>query len=101
MKTLKRISILLIFSLAIFAGEEKDCFAAFFHAHKQIDCTANEASSGNLVIAHIDHADEVVSIIPDLFSFNSNESLSKKILKSESFFPQNNCTRIWQPPKLA
>jgi len=92
MKTLKKILLLILFSLAIFAGVEKI---------KQIDCTANEVISCNSVIAHVDHADEVASVIPDLFSFHSNESLRKKILKSESFFPQNICTRIWQPPKLS
>jgi len=92
MKLLKKISIIVLFILAIFAGMEKI---------RQIDCSSNEAISCNSVIAHLDHADEVASVIPDLFSFNSNEILREKILKSEFFFLQNNCTRIWQPPKLS
>jgi len=101
MKTLKKTVLFIIFSLAVLAGVEKDSFASFFHAHKQIDYTANEARTGNTVNALMDYADEVASVIPDIYLFNSNQIQSENILKSESFFPQNICTRIWQPPKLS
>jgi|GEM_PF-6175988 len=98
---MKKILLLLILSLALFASVEKECISSFFHAHKQIDYTANEARSGNSINTHIDFADEDVTVLSDLLTITPLCILSERVLKSEFFFLKNSCTRIWQPPKLS
>lgn len=98
---MKKISILLILSLVLFASVEKECISSFFHAHKKIDNTANEARSNNSINTHIDFAEEDVTVFTDRLLFAPPSILSEKVLKSESFFIMNVCTPIWQPPKLS
>lgn len=101
MKTMKKLSILLICTLALLTGVEKACLASFDHRYKQLDMPVGEAHSANAVNSHPDHSEQDVSVIPTVFTFHLTSLVGQRIPVSDNFILQKTNTSIWLPPKLS
>jgi hypothetical protein len=101
MKTLKKISIFLIISLAIFACVEKDCFSFSGHSLYAIENTTNGEKSDNVITPHSDLSEVDITLAQSLYFFDLKNLSSDKVNVLGSFFPQNLYFYIWQPPKIS
>jgi hypothetical protein len=101
MKTLKKISVCLIISLAVFAWMEKDCFSFSDHSLYIIENTTNEEKSDNSITPHSDLSEVDVTLTQSIYSFDLKDLSGEKVIISDSFFPQNIYFCIWQPPKVS
>jgi hypothetical protein len=101
MKTLKKISICLVLSLAVFVCVEKDCFSFSGHSLYVIENTTNEEKSDNSITLHNDLSEVDVTFTKNIYSFDLKNLSSEKITTPVSFISQNIYSRIWQPPKVS
>jgi len=101
MKTLKKISICLIISMAAFVCMEKDCFSFSGHSIYVIENTTNEEKSDNSITPDSDSSGIDVTLTQTIYSFNLKYLSSEKIKVSNTFLPQNKGFCIWQPPKIS
>jgi hypothetical protein len=101
MKTIKKIVIGLIISLAVFAYVEKDCFLFSGHSLCVIENTANSEKSDNSISANSDLSEVDITLVQYSYSFNLKSLSSEKVTISATCFPQNIYYCIWQPPKIS
>jgi hypothetical protein len=101
MKTLKKISIYLIISLAVFACVEKDCLSFFDLPLYTIENTTNEEKSDNSISPQSDLSEVDVTLTKSMYSFDLKNLSSEKVTIADSFVPQNLSFCIWQPPKIS
>ena len=101
MKTLKKISIYLIVSLAVFACVEKDCLSFFDLPLYTIENTNNQEKSDNSITPDSDLSEADVTLNQSIYSFNLKNLSAEKVTASGFFFPQNIHFCIWQPPKIS
>jgi hypothetical protein len=101
MKTLKKISICLIISLAVFACVEKDCFLVSGHSLYVIENTTNEEKSDYSITPHSDLAEVEATFTKSIYSFDLKNLSGENVTTPDSFIPQNIYFRIWQPPKFS
>ena len=101
MKILKKISICLIVSLAVFACVEKDCISFSGHSLYVIEHTTSEEKSDNSITPHNDLSEVDVTLTKSIFSFDIKNLSSEKVTIAHFFFPQNLSFCIWQPPKVS
>jgi len=101
MKTLKKISICLIISLAVIACVERDCFSFSGHSVYVIENTTNGEKSDNVITPHSDLSEVDVTLAQGIYFFDLKNLSSDKVTVSGSFFPQNLYFYIWQPPKIS
>jgi hypothetical protein len=101
MKALKKISICLIISLAVFVCMEKDCFLFSGHSFYVIDNTTNEEKSDHSITPHSDLSEVDVTLTKSIYSFDLKNLSSEIVTTADPFFPQNIYFCIWQPPKVS
>jgi hypothetical protein len=100
MKTIKKISIFLIISLAVFTCVEKVCFSFSDHSLYVIENTTEEKSN-NSITPHSDLSEVDITLTKNIYSFDLKNLSSEKVTIADSFFPQNLSFCIWQPPKVS
>jgi hypothetical protein len=101
MKTLKKISICLIISLAVFACVEKDYISFSTHSLYVSENTTTEEKSDNSITPHSDLFEVDVMLTKRIYSFDLKNLSSEKVTIADSFLPQNLSFCIWQPPKVS
>ncbi len=101
MKTLKKISIYLIISLAVFACVEKDCFSFFDHSFYAIENITNEETSDNAITSDLDLSEVDVTLTQSIYNFNLKYLPNERVIISDFFFPENIYFHVWQPPKIS
>jgi hypothetical protein len=101
MKTLKKILICLMISLAVFTCVEKVWFSFSGHSFYVVENTTNEEKPGNSITPHSDLIEVDVTLTKSIYSFNLKSLSSKKIIIADPLFPQNIYFCIWQPPKVS
>jgi hypothetical protein len=101
MKTLKKISIYLIISLAVFVCVEKDCLSFFDLPLYTIENTTNQEKSDNSITPDSDLSEADVTLNQSIYSFNLKNLSCEKVTVLKTFFPQNIYFCIWQPPKIS
>ena|ERR1035437_11167631 len=101
MKTLKKISICLIISLAVFAFVEKYCFPFSGHSLSVIETTIDEEKSDHSITPHSDLSEVDVTLTKSIYSFDLKNLSSEIVTTADPFFPQNIYFCIWQPPKVS
>jgi hypothetical protein len=101
MKTLKKISISLILSLALFASMEKQCFLFFDNPLYAIENSDNQEESQNSVTSDSDLLQADVILKKDSYIFNLKDLPNEKVVLSNNFCCLYSFTFIWQPPKVS
>ncbi len=101
MKTINKISIFLIISLAVFACVEKDYISFSGHSLYVIENTTNQEKSDNSITPDSDLSEADVTLTHSIYSFDIKDLSSEKVTIAVSFFPQNLSFCIWQPPKVS
>lgn len=101
MKTLRKISIYLIISLAIFACVEKDCSLFFDKPLYTVENNTTDDKTDNSVTADIDFCQIDAAIISGIYAFNLKNLSVEKVIISDVFYPHNLYFFIWQPPKIS
>jgi len=100
MKTLKRISIYLIISLAVIVSAGKDC-VLFYHSPYVIENTTSESKSAVSLSSDLDLSEVDVSLNQVVYTFSLKHLPGERISVSDFFFNQNLYFHIWQPPKIS
>lgn len=101
MKTLRKISIYLIISLATLACVEKDCSLFFDKPLYSVENSTNNDKSDNSITADIDYCQIDIAIIAGIYAFNLKNLSVEKVIISAFFYPHNLDFFIWQPPKIS
>ena len=101
MKALKKISIYLLFSLAVFACVEKDCFLFFDNPICTIENTSTEDKSDNSITSDIDLCEVDLAISASIYTFKLKDLPVENVIVSDSFYSHHLDFSIWQPPKIS
>lgn len=101
MKTLKKISICILFSLAVFACVEKDCFLFFDKPICTIENTSTEDKSENSLTSNNNICEIDVAVPSGIYAFDIKNLPTEKVIVSNSFYSHNIDFCIWQPPKIS